>query len=248
MSVNDHHRVSPEGRALGASMANLANKASAILALQGEPDERCKSCAFTAGTVPNGCIQTQMDVLKAVTERVPFMCHQPSHNVCHGWYASVVAIKLTEALAAPEQEPVATVIAHQGVVTINGMGKWPEVGTKLYAAPVDIKALTKERDEMRDKYLLGAKLVTDALQRLVDVTKERDALMAKVDRLEARQTSFEKGVTDAGLYLKRERDALLAAAKLAMDVCVDLSGVRMNQMKYLSVLRAIVALKAAGVQ
>jgi hypothetical protein len=27
MSINDHHRVSPEGRALGASMASLANKA-----------------------------------------------------------------------------------------------------------------------------------------------------------------------------------------------------------------------------
>jgi hypothetical protein len=47
---------------------------------------------------------------------------------------------LKEALAAPEQEPVATVIAHQGVVTISGMGKWPEVGTKLYAATPDINA------------------------------------------------------------------------------------------------------------
>ena len=47
---------------------------------------------------------------------------------------------------------------------------------------------------------------------------------------------------------RRERDALAAAGRLAMDVCVDLSGVRMNQMEYLSVLRAIAALKAAGVQ
>jgi len=52
MSINDHHRVSPEGRKIGANMASLANKATALLALQGEPDERCKSCAFTAGTVP----------------------------------------------------------------------------------------------------------------------------------------------------------------------------------------------------
>ena len=48
--------------------------------------------------------------------------------------------------------------------------------------------------------------------------------------------------------LIKERDKLKAAAKLAMDVCVDISGVRMNQMEYLSVLRAIAALKAAGVQ
>jgi hypothetical protein len=101
MSINDHHRVSPEGRKIGANMASLANKATALLALQGEPDERCKSCAFTAGTVPNGCLQTQMDVLKAVTERVPFMCHQPDRNVCHGWYASVVAIKQSETVKGP---------------------------------------------------------------------------------------------------------------------------------------------------
>jgi len=42
-----------------------------------------------------------MDVLKAVTERVPFMCHQPARNVCHGWYASVVAIKQSEKVKGP---------------------------------------------------------------------------------------------------------------------------------------------------
>ena len=101
MSINDHHRVSPEGLKLGAQMAHLADKSSAILALQGEPDKRCKSCAFASGTVPNGCLQTQFDVLKAVVERKPFMCHQPNNNVCHGWYASVVALKQAEKEKGP---------------------------------------------------------------------------------------------------------------------------------------------------
>ncbi|MBY0238104.1 MAG: hypothetical protein K2X55_02210 [Burkholderiaceae bacterium] len=89
----DHHRVSAEGQALGLNFARIADAECAALAGEGEDDERCKSCAFRAGTVPNGCIQTQLDVAKAVVENVPFMCHcdldargRPT-KICHGWFA-----------------------------------------------------------------------------------------------------------------------------------------------------------------
>ena len=63
--AHDHHRVSPEGRAIGEQQARMADGSIARLVAEGEPDERCKSCAFVRGTVPNGCLQTQMDALKA---------------------------------------------------------------------------------------------------------------------------------------------------------------------------------------
>lgn len=90
-ATKNHSRVTPEGRRLGRVMATLSDRASARLVVDGEPDERCKSCAFTHGTVPNGCVQTQLDALKAVVERVPFLCHQANRKgwPCHGWYATV---------------------------------------------------------------------------------------------------------------------------------------------------------------
>lgn len=101
--THDHSRVSPEGRAMGAQMVRMTEPWIAELARHGEPDERYKSCAFRAGTVPNGCIQTQMDVLKAVVERVPFLCHQHDRKrtPCHGWIASQLAIHQAEAIKGP---------------------------------------------------------------------------------------------------------------------------------------------------
>lgn len=96
--TKDHKRVTPEGRAIGRQTADLADRAVARLATEGESDERCKSCAFTHGTVPNGCLQTQMDVMKAVVENVPFLCHQADRKgwPCHGWYAVRAVINVTE--------------------------------------------------------------------------------------------------------------------------------------------------------
>lgn len=94
--VHDHKRVTPEGRVLGAQTARLADNAAAHLARIGEADERCKSCAFRAGTVPNGCLQTQADVVKCLVERVPFGCHQPAGGICHGWYAAQVLMRAKE--------------------------------------------------------------------------------------------------------------------------------------------------------
>ena len=90
-AASDHKRITPDGRKLGADFAKLADKCAAKLADDGEPDERCKSCAFRAGTVPNGCPQTMLDVTKAVFEKVPFLCHANFRGgvqqVCHGWFA-----------------------------------------------------------------------------------------------------------------------------------------------------------------
>jgi hypothetical protein len=96
--ATDHSRVSPEGRAMGEQQARMIRRALSELEREGEPDERCKSCAFREGTVPNGCLQTQMDVLKCVIEGVPFLCHQADRNgaACHGWFAARVALHRAE--------------------------------------------------------------------------------------------------------------------------------------------------------
>ncbi|MFD2755964.1 hypothetical protein [Comamonas terrae] len=89
----DHKRVSPEGRALGIQLARLVEPIIKNLEKQGEPDERCKSCAFRAGTVPNGCLQTMADAIKAMLEQKPFLCHvqryaNGQHKLCAGWLAT----------------------------------------------------------------------------------------------------------------------------------------------------------------
>lgn len=107
--TKDHSRVSPEGRRIGATMADIAGKGVRVLAAEGEADERCKSCAFTPGTVPNGCIQTQLDAMKAVVEGVPFMCHQANRKgrSCFGWYSARVALRRAS-LASGQPLPVAS--------------------------------------------------------------------------------------------------------------------------------------------
>lgn len=110
-----HHRVTPTGQALGKNAARLAELGRARLESLGLADvkapklrdEMCKSCAFLPGTVPNGCLQTQMDALKAVLEDVPFMCHQANRKgaVCHGWYAARYAID-QRALKSGQQPPI----------------------------------------------------------------------------------------------------------------------------------------------
>lgn len=92
--MKDHHRVSEEGRQLGRLTAAMAERGRAILeaqglsgiALPGLRDEMCASCACRPGTVPNGCLQTQLDFLKTVVEGKPFLCHAPHDGkLCAGW-------------------------------------------------------------------------------------------------------------------------------------------------------------------
>lgn len=93
--TKDHSRVTPEGQELGRQFVRLAEPIIKALEAEGEDDDRCKSCAGRLGTVPNGCVQTQMDLLKAVLEGVPFCCHQHGRRgmPCHAWYAARVGMK-----------------------------------------------------------------------------------------------------------------------------------------------------------
>ena len=97
------NRPTPEGREMGAHLARWAEDALPKLAAFGQADDRCKTCAFRAGTVPNGCPSTVMDALKAVMERTPFVCHEHGRNgtACLGWVAMVVADKSPTAIKAP---------------------------------------------------------------------------------------------------------------------------------------------------
>lgn len=89
-----HSRVTPQGRAMGKTSARLAELGRArleALGLDGAKapmlrSEMCKSCACQPGSVPNGCLQTQLDFLKSVHEGKPFRCHAPMDGkICAGW-------------------------------------------------------------------------------------------------------------------------------------------------------------------
>lgn len=94
-----HSRVTPQGQALGQSTSRLAEcgrkrleaAGLADMKLDTLRDDMCKTCACRPGVVPNGCLQTQLDFLKAAAEGVPFRCHAPKDGrICTGW-ASVRA-------------------------------------------------------------------------------------------------------------------------------------------------------------
>lgn len=86
------NRPSAEGRILGEQLALLTDKAEPRVRAQfPNHKERCRSCAFTAGTVPNACLPTVMDALKCVVDGTPFHCHQQFDDsgtptdLCAGW-------------------------------------------------------------------------------------------------------------------------------------------------------------------
>lgn len=87
-------RVTKQGQEMGANAAKLAEIGGARLKSYGLDSlefqnlraDMCKSCACRHGTVPNGCLQTQMDFLKAAAEGKPFLCHAPNDGkMCAGW-------------------------------------------------------------------------------------------------------------------------------------------------------------------
>lgn len=96
-ATKDHGRVSAEGINIGSSLARMADAGAASLAADDEPDTRCKTCAYRKGTVPNGCLQTQMDAMKATMEGQPFGCHHGKKGerrpTCHGWVATRVFLR-----------------------------------------------------------------------------------------------------------------------------------------------------------
>jgi hypothetical protein len=66
-----------EGKALGRELARLCDVEEREQ-LKRFPNQlpRCDDCALRAGTLPNGCPSTMMDVLKCVAEAEPFYCHK----------------------------------------------------------------------------------------------------------------------------------------------------------------------------
>lgn len=94
-------RITPASIELGQIAARMADKSVAHLEAEGEPDERCKTCAFRLGTPPNQCADTLMDALKCVVEKEPFFCHVKRGFPCHGWFAAVVATKGMPPIQAP---------------------------------------------------------------------------------------------------------------------------------------------------
>ena len=79
-----------EGKEMGQHLARLYEPVIADLAADGEPDERCSTCALRAGSLPNGCVSTLMDLLKCAMEGdTDFMCHDHKRKgeVCHGYFA-----------------------------------------------------------------------------------------------------------------------------------------------------------------
>jgi hypothetical protein len=70
-----------EGRALGAELARLADIEEERLRERfPRAHRRCGDCALRAGTVPNGCPETLMDVVKGLVENVPFYCHKATDD------------------------------------------------------------------------------------------------------------------------------------------------------------------------
>ena len=93
------HRVSPTGQHMGRNAARMAALGQIRLKAMGLENhsvpavrsEMCPTCACREGTVPNGCLQTQLDLLKSATEGKGFYCHSPRDGrMCAGW-ASVRA-------------------------------------------------------------------------------------------------------------------------------------------------------------
>lgn len=89
--MTEHHRVSPEGRSSGFLVCMLVEPIIQDIVRAGGPDERCKSCAGLYGTVPNGCIQTQADFIKAGSEGLQFNCHVNIGKPCQAWIAMRIA-------------------------------------------------------------------------------------------------------------------------------------------------------------
>lgn len=72
-----HAERTPEGIAMGKELARLCDYEEAKQRLQFPNQKpRCESCAFRAGTLPNGDPVTLMDATKCLIEGVPFFCHQ----------------------------------------------------------------------------------------------------------------------------------------------------------------------------
>jgi hypothetical protein len=76
------NRPTDLGREAGIQLARLCDAAErSRMPLH----PRCTTCAFRAGTIPNGCEATVLDANKCLIENIPFMCHERKGQPCSGW-------------------------------------------------------------------------------------------------------------------------------------------------------------------
>jgi len=113
--MSKHSRVTKEGRQIGKNVSRLSDLGFNRLKKMGLESVRapslredmCKTCACRLGTVPNGCLQTQLDFMKSAIEGLPFVCHSPSNGViCAGW----VRVR-AELVANPVPDEIANMMA-----------------------------------------------------------------------------------------------------------------------------------------
>lgn len=99
------NRPTPQGKLLGESLARICDRQETLKrALFPNHQERCGTCAFRSGTIPNGCPETLLDAVKCVIEGRDFLCHEhvtPDHNpdgtMCAGWWLMMNSKPRTEA-------------------------------------------------------------------------------------------------------------------------------------------------------
>ena len=99
-----------------------------------------------------------------------------------------------------------------------------------------VEALIKERDSIAACYEAREEEAHQLSERIIKLTKERDALALCVDQW---RVDFHE--------LRLEHDALAAAAKLALDVCIDMRR-HGDQRSVAMAIGAEAALYQAGVQ
>jgi len=119
--------------------------------------------------------------------------------------------------AVPDQEPVMYKYEHlYGYLSdqyseIQWIENWSEnwIETKLYAAPVDIEALTQERDEYRAKY-------NECYEVLNDLIKERDEML-QAAKLALDALVAESRTTESNVTLARILTAIAALKKAGVQ-------------------------------
>ena len=106
-------------------------------------------------------------------------------------------------------------------------------------------------ERLEAEYQAATLRIDNDLMVIAELTKERDTWRARCEfsfeqreKLTASRDAYAAAADSMAAEHKVERDALKEAARLALAVMDDLSGVGMSEVECLSVLRAIAALKA----
>lgn len=97
MKNKQSHRICEESIMAGKMLAERVQPVFDHILKRGGKDERCKSCAFREGTLPNRCADTVLDASKCMLEGHEFHCHIDMEDgkptrLCAGWEAARLAL------------------------------------------------------------------------------------------------------------------------------------------------------------